>query len=94
MVQQHPSVNTAEPPVERCGARFSEGLERRSCFRPDNHRGDHAAYSRAPDAVVDDEDFHDACGYRWSLHDNSTPLNAGPFGCPSETYARMRWGDR
>jgi hypothetical protein len=40
-----------------------------------------------------DPRFHEDCGYLWSLHDNSDPLNKGPFGCPSELAARLRWGD-
>lgn len=36
--------------------------------------------------------FCPACGYRWDLHDNRNVLNHLPFGCPSETVARLEWG--
>jgi hypothetical protein len=53
------------------------------------------------DFIVDEErdrqgfagsGFCPSCGFRWDLHDNHNPLNKLPFGCPSETVARMEWG--
>lgn len=39
-----------------------------------------------------DPDFHEACGFRFDLHDNRIPGRRLPFGCPTETTARLRWG--
>ena len=36
--------------------------------------------------------FHDGCGFAWSVHDNTNPMTLRPFGCPTETTARQRWG--
>lgn len=36
--------------------------------------------------------FHEECGFAWSVHDNSDPLTTLPFGCPTEVVARLRWG--
>lgn len=37
-------------------------------------------------------EFCPKCSYAWSVHDNSDPLTVRPFGCPTETTARLRWG--
>lgn len=41
---------------------------------------------------VDGETFHEECGFRFDLHDNREPGRRLPFGCPTETTARLRWG--
>lgn len=42
--------------------------------------------------IADDPAFHDECGFAWTVHDNTDPHTKGPFGCPTELTARLRWG--
>lgn len=45
---------------------------------------------------VDEESgplFH-SCGYLYALHDNTRAGRPLPFGCPSESDARMAFGDQ
>ena len=43
--------------------------------------------------ALQDPDFHDACGYAWWAHDNRIAGRPLPFGCPTETEARQRYGE-
>lgn len=54
---------------------------------------DESEWDRRTLALADETPgFCPLCHYAWAVHDNSDSLTKRPFGCPTETTARLRWG--